>query len=668
MKADWGNFKTLILEKASWGALGLLLPLLLGVGKAAAFSERLFFVGEDVRVLTAASRWPEKPQKAPAIAEVIPASFWRERGLRTLAEVLAQWPGFYMDELSEGTRPFLRGLPNGFLILYDGVPLTSDSTKNVHPLDEELSLDHVERIEIIRGPSSTLWGPDAFEGVVNVVPRHAPSDRYVKGQAGAPYKDLKLSLGRGFSYRGLSGYLGASYRKRDPFKEYYRFKTETEHQGRVGQAEFWEGIFKLQNSWLDLTARFSAFRRPFVFQDLQGMSWPGQSETPINLVKASFSKKWSHTALKLWGYYHYLKQRRQELSLVQQQKNHLFYGEILFRRDLFSRRALLTVGGGYRENQVRDAAVRVRGYFPSFLEASTKQFWPLIDTADFNTRLTSIFFQYRHHLTSKLDFWFGFRWDDHNQYSPGNSYNLGFLYQPRSNLYFKLLWGTSYRTPYSHQFLQEKVHDPEEVRALSGELYWRPLNSLEFRILPYFNRVAHYIQEDVYGGYSRPLKRYFLGTEISLSYRRERFQALFSFSWHHSWGDQEVYKVLDYITIIPGEPPEFHYSFYQKPFCSGPEKRAYLDLFYRLSPKITLSWRFNYFSEREVFYLKEGKPRRLNPSILVNFALRWRDVYPGLDLVFKVENLFNRSYLIPDKYALIPVPGTRLFWEIEKRW
>ena len=54
-------------------------------------------------------------------------------------------------------------------MLYE-VITTSDVTKSLHPFDRELSLASVKRLEIVRGPGSVLWGPDAFAGIVNVVP------------------------------------------------------------------------------------------------------------------------------------------------------------------------------------------------------------------------------------------------------------------------------------------------------------------------------------------------------------------------------------------------------------------------------------------------------------------------------------------------------------------
>ncbi len=130
----------------------------------------LMFVGEDLDMLTIASRREESASQAPAVARVISREEFKTDGSFTLAQALDRTPGFYMARQEWGTKPYLRGIPDSVLFLYDTVPLLSDMTKSVHPLDEELSLAPVKRIEIIRGPGSVLWGPDAFAGIVNVVP------------------------------------------------------------------------------------------------------------------------------------------------------------------------------------------------------------------------------------------------------------------------------------------------------------------------------------------------------------------------------------------------------------------------------------------------------------------------------------------------------------------
>jgi outer membrane receptor for ferrienterochelin and colicin len=149
----------------------IILFLLAEAQNSRAIDTSLLFVGEDLSVLTIASRRAEPIEKAPAVAEIITKEDLDRSGVRTLGEALSMLPGFYMSSKEWGTQPYLRGVSNSILFLYDSVPLTSDNTKTINPLDEELSLYHIERIEVIRGPGSVLWGPDAFAGIVNIVPR-----------------------------------------------------------------------------------------------------------------------------------------------------------------------------------------------------------------------------------------------------------------------------------------------------------------------------------------------------------------------------------------------------------------------------------------------------------------------------------------------------------------
>ena len=104
------------------------------------------------------------------MANVITKEMMDQNGMFTLGQALEQMPGFYMAQKEWGTQPYLRGTPDSILFLYDTVPMQSDTSKSVHPLDEELSLAPVKRVEIIRGPGSVLWGADAFAGIVNIVP------------------------------------------------------------------------------------------------------------------------------------------------------------------------------------------------------------------------------------------------------------------------------------------------------------------------------------------------------------------------------------------------------------------------------------------------------------------------------------------------------------------
>jgi outer membrane receptor protein involved in Fe transport len=129
--------------------------------------ELALFGAEDV--VTLATRTAQSVSDAPAMATGIPEEQMRQIGLRNLSDVLKLVPGFETSRDVQGFwRIAVRGLRDeaALLILYDGHALNSayDSRALLH-----LPTENVERIEVIRGPGSSLYGAGAFLGVVNVV-------------------------------------------------------------------------------------------------------------------------------------------------------------------------------------------------------------------------------------------------------------------------------------------------------------------------------------------------------------------------------------------------------------------------------------------------------------------------------------------------------------------
>jgi vitamin B12 transporter len=103
--------------------------------------------------------------------------------------------------LGQYTGGFLRGGNSAHtLVLLDGVPINDPSSpSNGFDFGQDL-LGAVERIEVVRGPASSLYGSSALGGVVNIVTRKAPADRTF-----APFGDLA-----GGTQRTLRGALGAT--------------------------------------------------------------------------------------------------------------------------------------------------------------------------------------------------------------------------------------------------------------------------------------------------------------------------------------------------------------------------------------------------------------------------------------------------------------------------
>ncbi len=127
-------------------------------------------------VITVTGTRSESPRAAsPVTIEVIDRKRLAESGVQTAADALALRPGIWMDRSVAGTQGIsMQGLgPQYTLILVDGARQIgrTDGTLDL----ERFGVEDIEQIEIVRGPSSVLYGSDALGGVVNFVSR-TPKD------------------------------------------------------------------------------------------------------------------------------------------------------------------------------------------------------------------------------------------------------------------------------------------------------------------------------------------------------------------------------------------------------------------------------------------------------------------------------------------------------------
>jgi outer membrane receptor protein involved in Fe transport len=145
----------------------------------------------DIQIV-AASKTPQALSQAPASTSVITRDEIQRFGYRTLGEALRRVIGFYhsSDRLYDylGIRGYAR--PGDYntrmLLLVDGHRY-NEPIYDYAPIGEDFDLDveAVERIEIVKGPGSALWGSNALLAVINVVTRKGADVE--GGRAGLEY-------------------------------------------------------------------------------------------------------------------------------------------------------------------------------------------------------------------------------------------------------------------------------------------------------------------------------------------------------------------------------------------------------------------------------------------------------------------------------------------------
>ncbi|MGN8068473.1 TonB-dependent receptor [Mucilaginibacter sp. 22184] len=162
-------------------------------------------------------------QRTPMPSMVITRKQIEQMGSRRLDEVLKEQTGLaIVNDIGSGARAIglqMQGFDSGYtMILIDGQPMTGRNSGNFDL--SRITVANIERIEIIKGASSCLFGSDAMAGVVNIVTRQHVSQS--QGMAGVRYGtfntvDANLEGESPFANGKGSGYIAGNYYRTDGF-------------------------------------------------------------------------------------------------------------------------------------------------------------------------------------------------------------------------------------------------------------------------------------------------------------------------------------------------------------------------------------------------------------------------------------------------------------------
>ena len=651
----------------------------------------LMFVGEDLNVLSIASRRQESASQAPAVARVVTRKELRERGARTLSQVLETEPGFYMAKKEWGTKPYLRGIPESILFLYDTVPLGSDISKVLHPLDDELSLASVKRIEIIRGPGSVLWGPDAFAGIINVVPMTGKdlngAEAGISTSRNNSENQRGFFLNMGHDAGPWNAFLSVSGREgtkdgactlvqfwgdgnAPPVAPKDRYGMEDPGTSHYAQAS---GNLSL-GDWFTLSGLVSDYKRPYAMSAItrkgEELTWRESRSAPFGFIKMEAKKDLDRSsALRFTGSYSWINPEYETIDITFKQRERTTYGEIIYDRSFLAGRSLFTGGASYRKKDIHDAPIW-DSYLPDYLGSDNETFLPRISEEDYNTSLVSVFCQYNHKI-GNVDLWLGLRNDDHDEYRDHLSYNVGAVWSPDSRWVLKLLYGTAYRTPFAKQLLDEEKPELEKIKTLNAQVAWNPSKRAGLSLCGFASWIESHTMEDPYAGLSRPNSQDIVGLEIEGHLSPvDSLDLSANLTLVNNSGPDETYHYLDHIEGGPPPKPWIYvYEDLNYPYDAGPGTIFNLTGTWRPFEKATIYGRIGYSSSRDLIYPRSASFVSVPGVWLADLCATVRDVAGiGLELELSVRNLMDRNYETPGTYDLIEGDPAAVSVTLRKRW
>jgi vitamin B12 transporter len=132
-------------------------------------------------VVVTATALPRPYESTPATVSVITREEIEQLQANRVSELLFQIPGLHVDQMgSRGglSSVYIRGGdPNFTLVMIDGVQINDPTNPRGGSVDLSTLLpEHIDRIEIVRGPLSSLYGSDAMAGAINIITRRGKTD------------------------------------------------------------------------------------------------------------------------------------------------------------------------------------------------------------------------------------------------------------------------------------------------------------------------------------------------------------------------------------------------------------------------------------------------------------------------------------------------------------
>jgi iron complex outermembrane recepter protein len=161
--------------------------------------------------ITSASRKEERANEVPAAVFVMTHDDIRRSGMTSLPDLLRLVPGVQVAQINSNKwavsiRGFNGLYSNKLLVLVDGRSIYNPLFGGVQWDTEDLMLEDVDRIEVIRGSGAAVWGSNAVNGVINILTRPAADTRGLLVRVGTGTLD---SSNLAVRYGGTAGSIGA---------------------------------------------------------------------------------------------------------------------------------------------------------------------------------------------------------------------------------------------------------------------------------------------------------------------------------------------------------------------------------------------------------------------------------------------------------------------------
>jgi outer membrane receptor protein involved in Fe transport len=458
--------------------------------------------------ISGAAKYDQTARQAPASVTIITSEDIERYGYRTLADALMTVRGFFVSYDRNYTYVGVRGFSrptdynNRILLLLDGHTINENFYGGA-PLGSEfpIELDVVDRIEIVRGPGSALYGTGAMLAVVNVVLKKGSAlDGGRLAVGGGSYRRLQgtLSAGKEFE-RGpnlLVSVFGTDVHGQDLFYPEYdspetgngvaRGLDSDRSYGGIASATW--GDFRLTGLWTSRDKGIPTGAYDVEFGDAAARTNDRQGFLDLRYERGVTSNLLL-TARVYADHYGYKGVYPYEIPLFDGNDDDWYGGELRARWDPLPNNRL-TVGAEYRND--------TRADYRAF-DAEQTYF-----RGDFPFHVSSFYLQDEFQVTPSLAVIAGLRHDDYSTVGSTTNPRAAIVFNPAPSSTAKLLYGRAFRAPNIYETRYEaddaKANfslEPERIETIEAIWEQRLGPALFGTVSLYQSRITDLIDQTV---------------------------------------------------------------------------------------------------------------------------------------------------------------------------
>jgi outer membrane receptor for ferrienterochelin and colicins len=602
------------------------------------FDMSLEELSEQTYTVKGASKYEQKTSEAPASVTIITSDEIRKYGYKTLAGVLDSVPGLFITYDRNyhyiGVRGFRR--PGDFdsriLILINGHRINENiydsvSTGTTFPVD----IDLIEKVEVIKGPGSSLYGSNTFLAVVNVITKDGKTLKgtEVSGEAGS-YETYKgrVSYGRDFNENYNLLVSATTFDSDGPELHFKEFDDPAANNGNVSH----DGD-KFYNLFCTATAGEFSFLATYVPRDKQVPTAPWgtvftDSHTKAEDDMAIVGMEYKHDFtddLAVRGrasYHHYNYDGAWEYD----------DGGRYINRD--------TARGRWWESELQFIAKPLEnhkltwGIEDRYNARQDQQNWDsdvyLDDQRTSNN--WGVYIQDEWKIFEKWIFVGGVRHDEYDSFGGTTNPRLAIIYQHSDATTLKLLYGRAFRAPNVYELY---YNDGDNTMKAAGSLDPETIDTYEAVLEQKLNKnlstttsVFHYKIDDVIDTYLDPSDGLSVFRNLNEVTANGIETALLG-RWENGAKGRASYT---FVEARDGETDAI--------LVSSPKQLAKFNIIYPLMEK-------NLFAGIEVLYASKMKTLTGNyteDSWITNLTLTYENIVKGLEISASVYNLFDVDY------------------------